>query len=114
MYGRYLDRDGTPSGESFILGVADEKSRPSLAWDGDEFVVTWDISHFIQMASVGPRGVEHPIFPFSFGAQTSSDAVYANGAAFVAYQHIDPDATNSARIFTRTITSRMRVRPGPH
>jgi hypothetical protein len=111
LWGQFLAHDGTPSGEPLMIAGADEQVRPRVAWDGDEFVVTYDGYGFIALATVGPRGVDHGLyFPATWAPEVNGDAVYANGTAFLAYQHLDPDATNSTRVFTRTLT-RTRVRP---
>ena len=110
LYGQFLDREGTPIGEPVLIGNENDIASPRVAWDGEEFIVTWEAGHRVELAAVGAHGVDHLIFPMSFYPEANGDALFAKGAAFLAYQHPSPEATNSARVFTRTVT-RARVRP---
>ena len=110
--GQFLQKDGSPIGEPFeILASGGDQRAPRVAWDSEEFVVTFEWGPFVEIAKVSEDGtVEHQVPPFAVGPQKNGDVVaFANGTALLAYTHADAK-TGSSRVFTRTL-SRPRVRP---
>jgi len=108
IIGQFLQRDGTASGAPFRISN-DQPDNIRVAWDGDEFVVTWDSHNMVQIVTVRDRDVEPQLIPFSQGPQRNGDAVFVNSVAILAYQHRTPEATNSMRVFTRVL-ARPRMR----
>jgi len=104
LLGRYLARDGSAIGEPLLI-ESGEAHDMRVAWDGDAFVVTWESHHTGFMAVVRGRDVD-----LAFPYMPNGDITRVNGSALIAYQRRAPEANNSTRVFTRTL-SRPRVRP---
>jgi hypothetical protein len=109
LLAQFLERDGTAKGEPLFITRAEELKSPRVAWDGSDYIVTWEDYHTVAMASVSPRGVDHAFFPGQRPA-ANGDAVSVNGAAVLAYQHAAMDAAGTARVFLRSVShARTRV-----
>jgi hypothetical protein len=109
--GRFLQRDGSSIGEPITILASSDGRAPRVAWDGDQFVVTFEWGPFLAIAKVSEDGhVEHHQPSSGFGPQQNGDLVaFANGTTLLAYTRVDLK-TLSSRVVTRTL-SRARVRP---
>jgi hypothetical protein len=107
LFAHFIRNDGSPIGERLL--IADGATAPRVAWDGDEFAVTYQWGPFVEVATVREGDVERQLISFGIGPQVNGDVTFVNGAALLTYSRID-DKTQTSRIFTRTL-SRPRVRP---
>jgi hypothetical protein len=91
MVGQFLQKDGSPIGQPFDLSAnGGEQITPRVAWDGDEFVVTWKWGPFVEIVTVSEDGdLEHQVPPSSFGLQQNGDVAFVNGTALLVYTHPD-------------------------
>jgi len=109
IVGQFLRLDGTPDGGTFDIRH-DQAEAMRVAWDGNEFVVSFESHHFLEVWTVNDNHrVEPQLIPEEFLPEVNGDALFAGGAAVLAYQHWTEE-TSSARVFTRSIF-RPRIRP---
>ena len=111
LLGRLLQKDGSPIGEPLTISEGDgDAGTQRVAWDGDEFVVTWKWGPWIEIMTVSEDGDVEPHHPpFGFGSLQNGDVAFVNGTALLTFTNMD-EKTKSSRIFTRSL-SRPRVRP---
>lgn len=107
LFARFIQNDGSAIGERLL--IANDATAPRAAWDGDEFVVTYQWGQWVEVSTVSEGDVEHQLILSATGPQQNGDVVFVNGAALLAYSHSD-NPSRTSRVFTRTL-SRPRVRP---
>jgi hypothetical protein len=106
LYGRFLTHDGSPDGAPVLISTAKNAQALRTAWDGEAFVITWDVSRDVYVARILGETQPLSVTPLD---DRNCDLVVINGNTVVAYQRAAPEANYVSRIQLRTLV-RPRTR----